>query len=256
MIIVLYIFSGILVLLVVAAVIKFIIDKQSWSNSTVVTSAEEEAGTTGTGTTGDVLGGQFGIVASDLTKLDLNLTAGETYTTPIQDVSGFGGLSVIVSMPPGTAGILYMDLVMDEEAKFVRTKTLTVGDLPTSAHTLSVISKYFRLRLTANTNITGAAFQTLLHGSGKHLTSTINETIADTNDAELVRSVITASTVSGDYKNVHVDSEGNLLVSIHDPASAFGEVINTTLTPIFQISSVYNYLEPQWCWFGKRLVFN
>ena len=227
---------AVLIVVAIAAIVVYIIEATKKADVTPTDTPVPGA---------DVAASNFSTVSSKLTKIGISIPAGTIYTSPIEKVGGYGTLSLLLKLASGT-GTLHMDLMMDESGDHLRTKTVSIGQLPTEAHTLSMISHFFRIRIVAITDIVDCSFQTIYHGAGKHLTSTINEKITDANDVELVRSVITASTQSGAYKNVKVDHEGNLGVSIRDPSSAFGDVMTSTIRPIFQISSVYNFLDPQW----------
>lgn len=111
---------------------------------------------------------------------------------------------------------------------------------PSSAHTLTIISPFYKVKLVSiGTTLTGSVVTIFHTTKNKGLTSFIEEPINNNNDCELTRSVITGKTSSGIYKNVIVSDTGNLNTEIISPSAAFGELSTIVPKPVSQISFPY-----------------
>jgi hypothetical protein len=177
----------------------------------------------------------------------LALSSGESFTGAFEFVSDFASVSVLVIIDTGSseAGTLTMGLSTDALGTHQRAKSVEVSFGNSSVHTLSLVSKYFRVSFAADqgTSCTGYV-QTIYHTyRTQGLVSFIGESINDQNDATLTRSVLTAKDVLGNYVNVQADINGGLLVGI--PKSTFDEVVTTVNTPVFNASFMYDVLNTQ-----------
>jgi hypothetical protein len=107
-------------------------------------------------------------------------------------------------------------------------------------HRLSVTRRYFRARFT-NTSVSNQTYfrMQVLFGAQVHLTSKLDSTVQDDNDALVTRSVLIGKTDGGVYKNVPATAEGHLEIAIHGPRLPFGSIHSESLTPLFQSDAVY-----------------
>jgi hypothetical protein len=186
-----------------------------------------------------------GIVSTD-NSTTLTLSSGQTFTGSFEDVSDFSTISIFTIIDTGSSelGTLYLDLAADDDGTYTHTKTVDVGVTTTDVHQLPVVSNYFRIRVSANqgTSCTGYV-QVIYHQTrNKHLSALINEPISSTSDCEIVRAVITGKQPGGNFKNVNLSSEGDLAVRVNSPSTAFGEMLTSQLTPVFQLNFIYNQI--------------
>lgn len=68
---------------------------------------------------------------------------------------------------------------------------------------------------------------------------TVNSTILGAMTSNLNRSIISGQNKAGNFKNAPVDSEGHIMVNVHDPRSAFGQLKTAEETTLIQISFPY-----------------
>lgn len=109
------------------------------------------------------------------------------------------------------------------------------------AHTLVPISKYFKIVFTNTTaaNLTNVNLSIFYHlNTSKPLTSRVTQYLTDYFDSDTTRTVINGRTEGtllpgGNYQNIQT-TNGSLNVCIRSPNSAFGEVLNASLTPFVQ----------------------
>jgi len=141
----------------------------------------------------------------------------------------------------GEKAILNLGLGVNSLGTIVRNKGVELtNQTPTSAHTLTIVSDYFRIKFISVGTTMNGFVQTIYntYKSGK-LTGTINEQITGSNDCELTRSVLTGTTQRGRYVNTKVDTNGTLETSVISPNSAFGDISQTQNTPIAQMKFTY-----------------
>jgi len=108
-------------------------------------------------------------------------------------------------------------------------------------HTLVPISKYFKIVLTNTTaaNLTNVNLSIFYHlNTSKPLTSRLTQYLTDYFDSDTTRTVINGRTEGtllpgGNYQNIQT-TNGSLNVCVRSPNTAFGEVLNASLTPFVQ----------------------
>jgi len=166
----------------------------------------------------------------------LALSSGQSFIGTYEDAENYASVSIMVDIDTGSNELctLTMDMSTDNVGTNKRTKTIIVGNTETGAHTLRLVSRYFRVTVTADqsTSVTGA-IQTIYDQQDSPLKSFISEVITGENDCEITRSVITGSTTGGTYRNVTVDSEGRMGVDLE--RSAFSETVICENRPVFQL---------------------
>lgn len=169
------------------------------------------------------------------------LAPSATFTGNFTNTLRYAEFTCLVSTD--VAGTLLMDISTDG-VNVDRTKTvdMTAGGV----HTLVVVSKFMRIRYTNGTS--GQSYlriQTILHRfKSKNLTSTLEQSINDSNDVELVRAVIASKNAFGTYENVNSDEQGRLQV-VAGSENIFGETIVTKYVPIVQNYNPYGTLNSQ-----------
>ena len=152
------------------------------------------------------------------------LGSGETFTGQWFDALQYSEMTLLVTADQDVAvDGLKMQVSNDGKTAAI-TKAVTTT---TGVHTLVVTSRYFRVTYT-NGSIAQDMFslQVLFHMfKSKELTSTLNQTLTNSSDVSVVRSVIAAEGPAGTYTNVASDQLGALKVNIGSiNQTAFGEV--------------------------------
>ena len=160
-----------------------------------------------------------------------------------EPVSNYSLLTVAsgVDFSQGEKAIINLGIEYDSTGTVVRNKGIEVtNQTPSSAHTLTIGSDYFRTKFISIGTCMNGFVQTIYntYKSGK-LTGTINEKITGSNDCEVTRSVLTGTTQRGRYVNAKVDSTGTLETAVITPNSAFGDMSMTENTPIAQLKFTY-----------------
>lgn len=158
-----------------------------------------------------------------------NLTANSVFTGTWEECLGFGTITLLVKASHASATngvkIEWSADGLTAHANDTFTHGATAGDI----WSFGVVSQYFRVVYTnGSTNQTSFVLQTILHRDVfKASSHRIGDSIDEDDDADLVKSVITGQDDDGDFHNVHVDEDGNLLT-----AFSSGEVIPTLGTDL------------------------
>jgi hypothetical protein len=153
-------------------------------------------------------------VTSILNSPTLSLGIGGSFVGLYENIEEYSQVTfIVVDLGVGEEATLYFDLSLDQINN--RTKTILIGENHSGAHTLTVISQYFRIRVDANQGTTyNAKIQVNYHkNQSGHLRSTLGEAIDNTNDCELTRAVITANSTTNGYQNIQANSVGQLKVT-------------------------------------------
>ncbi len=165
------------------------------------------------------------------------LASGATFTGGWEQVQSHA--SVVVALKTDQAGTLYMEFSIDG-INADSSLSFSVAANTNEIHRLSVTRPLFRVRFT---NTSGSDQTYLRLGStfsnATALTSALNSTIQTDADSLVTRSILYGQTPNGDFVSVPVTPEGHLEAAIHSPRGAFGEVITTHATPVFQSDAVY-----------------
>ena len=116
------------------------------------------------------------------------LSAGNTYTGVGEEVSNFSQTTIFIDADQNSAVLGLKMQVSTDNSDWSRSKDVTITGF--SVHTLVVTAKYFRISYTNSTVDVNLKIQVIYHKSkSKHLTSTTNQVINDSNDIELMRVV-------------------------------------------------------------------
>jgi hypothetical protein len=158
------------------------------------------------------------------------------------NVSKYTSITVIVQTDQNSA---FDGLVLEFSADnsiWYDIKKKTVVSPGTHIH-VTVAAKYFRVRYTNGSTLhTIFNIQTVLKtfNSIENPTVTLEENIDHVPNLPLQRSVITGRTIGNKYKNVQMDSENGLEVSISNPTTALGDLRMASLVPQVEINFKYN----------------
>ncbi len=203
-------------------------------------------------------GGNFdldnGVISSSNSAYLANLDAGVLHEGSYDEIYNYSLITVLVnglgsSPAAGTINCYFSSdgtnvdrtvsyPVQDCTANSTTTTTSTTFN---PAHTLLPISKYFKVDyLNGGVALTDFRLTVLYHKSkSKPLTSRVTQFLTDYVDTDTVRCILNGRTEGtilpgGNYQNLNV-SNGALNVKIKEPISAFGELLNTELTPTTQV---------------------
>lgn len=156
-----------------------------------------------------------------------------------EDVSSYGRVGVSVVSDNATDGVLTMEVSRNgtDWGGPARTWADTRFAQP---HMWEIVEKYFRIKYTnGTTEAQNLSLQTQYSTNGSILLGhQLNETLLDETEAIITRSVLVGKTDGGDYVNVPVNSDGQLIID--QPLSAFGSILTVQDTPIVNIDFSYN----------------
>ncbi len=103
-----------------------------------------------------------------------------------------------------------------------------------------ITAKYFRLKIIGMGTTVSAVVQTIFHSSKSgELSLSVEEEIDSNNSVTVVRSVMVGKNDNGEFKNVSIDANDNINITISDPLTAFGELLTAQLEPVTQISYIF-----------------
>ena len=161
------------------------------------------------------------------------LSAGATYVGVGEIVSNYSQTTIFIDTDQNS-GVLGVKLqVSTDGTDWSRSKDLTIAGF--SVHTLVVTAKYFRISYTNSTVDANLKLQIIYHKSkSKHLTSTTNQGINDSNDVELNRIV-----------NDPLLDFARGLVTDKTVIHKFGhsDAINTTESTVWDVSGNHTFNE-------------
>lgn len=156
-------------------------------------------------------------VSSD-NSTDVPLAGGATYTGTWEDVAGFStiSLSVFSSHVSASQGLQYQtssDGVNVDDGDVFTIPATAAGSA--KVYSFGISARYFRVVYTNGaTPQTTFRLQTIVHAtSTKPSSHRVADSIADDDDAELTKAILTGKSATDTYKNVAVDDAGRILVS-------------------------------------------
>jgi hypothetical protein len=154
--------------------------------------------------------------------------------------------SSTIDVNTGERAILILESSMDTKGiAELRNLTEISSSDPSSAHAITVVTEFFRLKIVAMGTSLNGTIQTILNSykSGK-VTSHLEETIYKHSDCELNRAVIAGKTPGGSYQNATVDHAGNLHTTIKSPIDAFGSIKIVQPRQYAELMFLNNYINP------------
>jgi hypothetical protein len=170
------------------------------------------------------------------------LAADVQFVGSSDDVSKYTSITVLVQTDQDSALDGLVLQFSADDVIWYDIKKKSVVSPGTHIH-VTVAAKYFRVLYTnASTLQTSFNIQTVLKtfNSVENPVVTLEENIDHVPNLPLQRSVITGRTIGNQYKNVQIDSENGMEVSIINPTSAFGDLRTASLVPQVEIHFKYN----------------
>jgi hypothetical protein len=149
----------------------------------------------------------------------VSLAIGEEFVGNFDNVEGWASISVLVIIDTAGGEEATLHLELSPNTIDIRDKFFVIGTTNglTSVHTLSVVAKYFHVRLSADRGTTATgSIQTIYHKFRPHgLISSVNESVGTENDVQLTRSVVMGSLPDGSgFANVPVGVDGGLRTTL------------------------------------------
>ena len=196
----------------------------------------------------------YGIV-SDYNSTSGPLGAGSSFTGSdlgIDNVAKYASISVGISVAPtGATGTLYLefsdngtawDTTQGGKSIAIPITTRNIASNDTS-YNVSPELEYFRVRyVNGPVPQTLLKIQTIYNTSSKIClqTSRFTQQMLDNTDLVNTRACLAGKNNSGIWDPIRVDDSNNIGCFIANPITAFGELRTSPLTPIEQITFVYN----------------
>lgn len=170
------------------------------------------------------------------------LSASATYTSSILNATGYTQVQThIVSDQDGTATFRFYS----DAAGTTELRTLSIPYTATTGFQLlsaPAFSDYIRYDYT-----NGTVDQSTFYYGTKFLTKALSGQVLSLNSnisagmvANLGRNVIVGQDNAGNFRNSTVDEHGDLKTHIHEPTTAFGELMTADMDPQIQITFPYN----------------
>lgn len=181
----------------------------------------------------------------------LNLSAGQSFQGSYETILEYSQISVLTILGSNQTATLTVYFSPDGTDNNSISKSTFVGPNHSYEHIFEIVSKYYKVVVTANqgTAVTGSLHAIHHLQKTKPVSVFLNETITNSHSCEINRSLLTGATVGNQYKNVAIDANGlganSLMVSILKPLTAFGELKVVNPTTLIQVTGTYNQLNSQ-----------
>ena len=166
------------------------------------------------------------------------LGAGATYTSPVVVLSGDGYSQVQTEVLADTDGSMTFTFYADDAGTDV-IRTLVIPYTAADGYRQFGAPTFGRAVRYAFTD--GGAGQTDFYFTTKVLTGAVSPQILAVDGfitssmmTTVQRSIVVGADTQGNYRNVGIDADDNLKVSIQQPAEAFGAIIVSDLHPVIQ----------------------
>jgi len=173
------------------------------------------------------------------------LAGGAQFTGQWEDVLRFSEITIMIATDQASA-TNGLSMQFSSDGKNIdREKKVSVSSTG-SAHTLVVISRYFRITYLNGATPQGHFRLHVIHHAtkNKELTSTLNQTITNDIDVQNVRAVLAAELPDGTYGNVGSDVNGRLKVSDGNE-TLFGDRVIAAHDVIVQNYAPYGIISEQ-----------
>lgn len=166
------------------------------------------------------------------------LGAGATYTSPVVLLSGAGYSQVQTEVLADTDGTMTFTFYADDAGTDV-IRQLTVPYTAADGYRQFGAPTFGRAVRYAFTD--GGSGQSDFYFTTKVLTGPVSPQVLAVNGfispsmlSTIQRSIVVGSDERGNYRNVGIDADDNLKVSIQQPAEAFGAILVSDLHPVVQ----------------------
>lgn len=189
-------------------------------------------------------------LVSGLNSSSLSLAAAGTFEGAYEEVGKYSDMTIFVVADAAKFATLEIYFSATSGGTYNSKRTVLVGENKSAQHVFPITANYAKIRVVANqgTNFTGYV-QVIYHKNKNAVNSTfLNETITDTSDAQLTRSVVSGKYYDT-YDNVSitpVQTNNNALnTALVKPISSFGEVMTSKLTHVLQVDNVFGDFNDQ-----------
>lgn len=177
-------------------------------------------------------------------KTTTPLASGGTFTSDLFFLHGFSQIETrVYSDVPGTLVGRWYDDTSKTQLLRTFTRPYAGDELGTISYfSAPVFGDYLEYEYT-NGDVAQSNFDLELHVRTKPISGQIlgmNDFIPDGVVANLGRNVIVGQDKAGNFKNVGIDTKGDLNVAVMNPQTAFGELRISEMTPVIQVTYPYN----------------
>lgn len=166
-----------------------------------------------------------------------------------EEVVQFSQINTILDVNEynGEKLILIADFSFDDTGTLKKSRYIEVSNnLYAFDYKFQIASQYARIVLIGmGTPITGGIQTSYYASISDPPIRYMNEDLSDAISGSITRSVITARTQQGRYKNVSINPEGFLNVAVQQPLSIFNELLVAQYTPVAQLNFVYGAEESE-----------
>lgn len=183
-------------------------------------------------------------LVSGLNSSSLSLAAAGVFEGAYEEVGKYSDMTIFVVSDAAKYATLEVYFSATAGGTYNSKRTVLVGENKSAQHAFPITANYAKIRVVANQGTTFTGYvQVIYHKNKNAVNSTfLTETIADTSDAQLSRSVLSGKYYDT-YDNVNitqVKANMNALdTAMVKPVSAFGEVMTSKLTHVLQIDNVF-----------------
>lgn len=169
---------------------------------------------------------KFGAFVSTNNTTTAQLAANQTFTGVADLVTEYGTILVAVysNVASATNGLKFQ--TSNDQVSWHDLEQYTFTGARASVYSMSPGGKYFRVVYTNNGSDTTGFYihTTYKQGYVKPSSHRVGDNITGDNDAELVKSVLSAEMPNGNYTNINATAGGNLKVSMEEFDPNFGRL--------------------------------
>ena len=183
-------------------------------------------------------------LVSGLNSSSLSLASSGTFEGAYEEVGKYTEMTVFIVSDTAKYATLEVYFATSSGGTYTSKRTVLIGDSKSTQHVFPVVANYAKIKVIANQGTTFSGYIQVIYHKNKNVNNTVflNETINDTSDAQLSRSVISGEYYDT-YTNVNVSQvQANnfaLNTAITKPMSSFGEVMTSKITHVLQLDNVY-----------------
>ena len=167
---------------------------------------------------------RFGAVVSSNNSTTAQLAANQTFTGAADEVTQYGTMLIAIHSNVASAQNGLKFQTSNDQVTWYNLEEYTFSGPGVSVYSMSPGGKYFRVSYTNNGSATTGFYihTTYKQGYVKPSSHRVGDNITGENDAELVKSVLTAEMPNGNYTNINATAGGNLKVSLQDYDAGLG----------------------------------
>lgn len=184
-------------------------------------------------------------LVSGLNSSSLSLASSGTFEGDYEEVGKYTQMTVFIVSDTAKYATLEVYFATSSGGTYTSKRTVLIGDNKASQHVFPVVANYAKIKVIANQGTTFSGYVQVIYHKNKNVNNTVSlaETIYDTSDAQLSRSVI-AGEYYDTYTNVNVSqvhaNNFALNTAVTKPLSSFGEIMTSKITHVLQLDNVFN----------------